>query len=439
MFYSNVDTKPRVLISHFTRFLGFYLEGITNKENTVESNVESIVDIYVISDAYVEERTTVLDVKEEDKSILIYLDGWGSDDLLDIPFIYYYDDLSDLLFLQKLSEHMLRIIAKRTDRSKRLFDSTRNLRHLLDDLIQYYIENNILQVTLFASCFYAQRSFYKVAQRKYLRFISQLEQIYISDNDSDLMKYITIRSRYEVDLICKVNHFEYYFDPVRLQEECEELLRKYVDNETLHILQADIDFKLNGIWNKAGNEYADIRLADCAYAYLKQGNILQNYVRDLEAAANAYKIAAEKKKDYYLAWYRIGECYEKQIKYTDAVAAYENVCTVLAGRYYRHVLAPLEIMYLYYAVMKIARINEVIVKNYDLSKYYRNLADNILKEIDREDYFRTVWDDEGAYKRYFPLIRDKMRSVIEIQSANTVRYGGKSFYEDKREKDNQST
>lgn len=437
MFYSNIDTKPRVLINHFVRFLGFYLEGVANKENTVKSNVESMVDIYIISDAYVTERTTIIDVKEEEKTILIYLDGWGSDARQDISVIRYYNGMSDLLFLKKLSGHMLRILAGRADRTKRLFDNAESLRYILNSLTKYYVDNDILQVTLFASCFYAQNSFYTVALTKYLRFISQLELLDTPDHDSDLMKYIRIRARYEVDLICKVNHFEYYFEPVMLQEECEELLRKYVDNETLHILQADIDFKLNGIWNKAGNEYADIRLADCAYAYLKQGNILQNYVRDLKGALNAYRIAVYKKEDYYLAWYRIGECYESQVKYTEAVDAYEKVYMILSGRYYRHVLAPLEIMYLYYAVMRIAMINEIIIKDYDLSEHYRDLADNILGEIAIKNYFQEVWNDDGAYRDYLPLIQEEMKKIIGKRHTNTPKYGGKKVYGDKREKKNQ--
>lgn len=429
MFYSNIDTKPRVLITHFVRFLGFYLEGITNKDNIVTNDVESMIDIYIISDAYVEERTTSIDVKEEEKSILIYLDGWGSEDLQDVLSISY-EDQTDLIFLKQFSRCMLRVLSRRLDRNKRLINSTDNLGKLLEDFIKRYVESEILQITLFGRCFRAHRDFYRTVQKQYRDFISWLDQTAVLEYPGDLTKYMCVRSKYEVDLICKVNHFELYFDPMDLREECEELLRKYVDNETLHILQADISFELSDVWNKAGNEYADIRLDDCAYAYLKQGNILQNYVRDLKAALLAYGIAVQEKEDYYLAWFQMGECYLKQNKYSQAIEAYEQVCSVLSGRYYRHVLAPLEIEYLYDAVVKIAAINEVKIKNYALARHYKELAKSILEEIDRDDYFRLVWDDEKAYQQYFPRIKKKMKSEIEGKTGDE----GRQTYSAKEEK-----
>lgn len=123
MFYSNIDTKPRVLITHFVRFLGFYVDGITNKDNIVLSNVESMMDIYIISDAYVEERTISIDVEEEEKSILIYLDGWRAEDLKNAQFINY-EDQADRVFLKQFSRCMLRILSRRLDRNKKLINST---------------------------------------------------------------------------------------------------------------------------------------------------------------------------------------------------------------------------------------------------------------------------------------------------------------------------
>ncbi len=429
MFYSNIDTKPRVLITHFVRFLGFYVDGITNKDNIVLSNVESMMDIYIISDAYVEERTISIDVEEEEKSILIYLDGWRAEDLKNAQFINY-EDQADRVFLKQFSRCMLRILSRRLDRNKKLINSTDNLGKLLEEFIKQYIENEILQITLFGRCFRAYRDFYRTAQMQYRAFTSWLDQNAALKYPGDLTKYMCVRSKYEVDLICKVNHFELYFDPTDLREECEELLRKYVDNETLHILQADISFELSGVWNKAGNEYADIRLDDCAYAYLKQGNILQNYVRDLNSAVLAYRVAAQEKEDYYLAWFQMGECYVKQNKYSQAIKAYEQVCSILSGRYYRHVLAPLEIEHLYDAVVKIAAINEVKIKNYALARHYRELAKSILEEIDRDDYFRLVWDDEKAYQKYFSRIKKKMKIEIEGKTGDE----GRQTYSAKEEK-----
>ncbi len=95
MYYSNLDTKPRILISHFSRYLGLYVEDVAG--NTKESDVESLADVYIVSDAYVEQTTPTLDIKNDDKTIIIYMDGWDSEMQEKIHYIRY-DGLSDQNF-----------------------------------------------------------------------------------------------------------------------------------------------------------------------------------------------------------------------------------------------------------------------------------------------------------------------------------------------------
>ena len=87
LFYNIVDTKPRVLISHFVRYLGFYVEDII--ANNRGSNVESLIDIYIISDAYVDKNSVELDIIDEKKTIMIYMDGWTIEGAQQIRSIQY--------------------------------------------------------------------------------------------------------------------------------------------------------------------------------------------------------------------------------------------------------------------------------------------------------------------------------------------------------------
>lgn len=418
LFYSNVDTKPRIIIHNFARYLGIYVEDIV--KNTGESDEQSLFDIYIVSDAYVGENSDELDIKDENKTILIYMDGWGPQQLKEIRHIFY-DELSDLNFLRELSFHINGIISESKNLSGRLICDTDNLGYLLDRLVKLYIDNNILQVTSFASCFYAESDLLKVACKKYVRFVSQIENLSESGLSGDLIKYIYIRSKYEADLICKINSCPLYYDPKLLEQECVELLIKYTDNEILHILQADINYILNGVWNKAGYQYLDVRLEKCAYAYFRQGEILQRYAKDKDGALWMYHMAVQKKADYYIAWFKMGECYEWKLKFRDAVNAYEQVCIILMDRYYEHVLAPLEILYLYGAVIKIAEINELNIKNYRLADDYWKLSMEIPDEIDEDRYFRLVCGENSEYEKYFPLVQASLAKKIKGFVINTSK------------------
>lgn len=425
MFYSNLDTKPRVLISLFLRYLGFYVEDIAG--NTKDSDVESLVDIYIVSDEYVKQTTQSLNIKSEDKTILIYMDGWGAEEQKKIHSIQY-DEQSDEEFLIQLWNCMSDILFARMDINRRLIGSSPSVRETVPEFIRLFVGNNILQMALFARCSLAHRDIFKVALYKYANFIERLEKLQSPDFENDLLKYMHLLALYEVDMICKVNSYRAYRPPMSVQEECEVLLRKYGDNEELHIIQADISLNLNGVWNKAGNEFSDIRLTECAYAYLRRGNIQRNYVRDRDAALYEYENAVKRKEDYFIAWFQMGECLKEQMKYRRAVMAYAKVVEILRGRHYRHVLSPMEIGYLFKAVLEIAQICKLEFKDGEGIGRYVRLAQLIRKEASSNRYFRVVWDDANALKRFFPLIEKRVNEELDEYLEQT-RLEEKVYYE----------
>ena len=425
MFYSNLDTKPRILISHFSRYLGFYVEDIAG--NTKESDIESLLDIYIVSDAYVKQTSQSLDIKNENKTIVIYLEGWDSEEQKNIHFIRY-EEQCDEEFLQQFWDCMFHILFARMDIFKRLIGSSQFVKETVSRFITLYVDNNILQMSMFTRCSPAHRDMFKTALYKYNNFIEKIGEMNGKASGDDLVKYMRLLALYEIDMICMVNSYRTYMPPMIVQEECETLLRKYGDNEELHIIQADISLHLNGVWNKAGNEFSDVRLTKCAYTYLRRGNIYRNYVRDREAALYEYEIAVEKKEDYFIAWFQMGECLKEQMRYRRAVKAYGKVVEILRGRHNKHELSPLEIEYLFKAVLEIAQICEREFKDLEEAQRCVKLAQFIRKESSSDKYFRIVWDDERALKRFFPLIEKRLNEELDAY-LEQVRSEEKVYYE----------
>ena len=425
MYYSNLDTKPRILISHFSRYLGLYVEDVAG--NTKESDVESLADVYIVSDAYVEQTTPTLDIKNDDKTIIIYMDGWDSEMQEKIHYIRY-DGLSDQKFLEQFWVCIFEILFARRDISRRLLGSAYFVKETIPQFIKLYVDNNILQMSVFARCSPAHRDLFKLAYLRYAVFIEKIRELNRKSLEDDLIKYMRLLAHYEIDMICKVNSYKTYKPPMLVQEECEALLRKYGDNEELHIIQADISLHLNGVWNKAGNEFLDIRLKECAYAYLRRGNIQRNYVRDREAALYAYERAVEKKEDYFIAWFQMGECAKEQTDYKRAVQAYGRVVELLKGRHYRHMLSPLEIGYLFKAVLEIAQIYAWEFKDLEEAERCFKLSKIIRKESASDKYFKVLWDDKIALKRFFPLIAKKLDEELDEYLEQQSRSEEKVYY-----------
>ena len=346
------------------------------------------------------------------------------------PIFYslQYTDQGDRQFLDELCHHMINILSEQVDVTRRLFNSASNLEMTLHFFIESYINNDILQMALFARCFYAQRPIFNIAYIKYLDFIHQLDELVKLAETGDLFEYMHLLACYELDMICKMNSYSLYFEPMKLQEECEMLLKKYVDNEEMHILQADIDLQLSGIWNKASGEYSDIRLVDCAYAHMWRGNIQLRYVRDRQEALRLYQEAVRKKPDYFIAWFQIGECCKQQSKYMYAIIAYQRVIDILADRYHAHVLSPMEITDLFMAAVQIAEISQFRLRNFTQTNYYLELARSVRNEIKYDRYFKLVWDDKKAYKEYFPLICNELDIRLN-EYEYQVKEEGEIYYE----------
>lgn len=215
----------------------------------------------------------------------------------------------------------------------------------------------------------------------------------------------------------------YHYPVKELAHQSYKLVEKYRENEQILILQADIDLELDDFWSEAGNEFADAYLVECAYAHYKRGRIIRKYTNRYDLAINYEKWAIRYKKNYFSAWYQIAVCYESQGNYEEAVKAFEQICLILDKKFKDHLLSPIEIEYLYKAVVGVARIEQDGLGNIYRAEAYRNLAKEVIKEVKNTNYLKQVWPDADRIKidgkDIAAIIEDTMRRNLEEQCGDT--------------------
>lgn len=71
MYYNSVEVMPKILISHFLRYMGFYIEEIT--DGTEPSSKESSLDVYIVSEEDVKQNQGGIRINDIEKSIIIWI------------------------------------------------------------------------------------------------------------------------------------------------------------------------------------------------------------------------------------------------------------------------------------------------------------------------------------------------------------------------------
>lgn len=408
LFCSSMDVKPRVLLNHILRYMGFYTEEIT--ETTIPSSMNSLADIFIVSDYYMEGREESLDIDTTEKTILICKDGW---EIVSpkLHHIIYDVGRTDRALMTALVSLLAQILDRQNLPEGLLCRSAEDLQETLTYVAQAYIDNEILPSTLYTRCFYRQDLLYKTARANYIHFVEALEKA--PSSDSDLIRYITTYAKFEFDSICQENSIVCHYPVGEMSKECARLLAKYPDNEQVRILQADIHLELDGAWTIAANEYGDVHLSYCSYAHYNRGRILLKYAEDYRSALDIQRWAIEYKKDYFAAWYQIALCLEAQRQYKDAVLALEEVCKILNPKYQEHLLAPMELEYLYKAVIKLAGINEEYLGDHLSAQMYEEIAAELQKEVCEIKYLGMVWEDALKKPELVNIIEEEMKDRIE--------------------------
>lgn len=414
LYYNSIDIKPSVLIRHFARYLGLYVE-----ENPAQKSVDnsSLADIYIISDEYFGEKDTFLDVPFEDKTILVLKDGYRTDDTR--VKAVYYNDGPEKMFLEKLFHMVCDLVV--TYQMEPVLMTQRNTDYIeiIDYVIDAYVSNNIMQASLFNRCFYKEKNLYQMAINKYKHFISDIDHGFDMFRHSDLLEYVLIYAKYEINLICKKNikQMEYLIESIL--DPCEDLLGKHPGNEELYLLKADIQLELQDRWLWACDDFAESRIAHCAYAQYKRGKIFNLYLEEYDNAEYLLKRAVRKKKDYVYAWYQLGVCYDAQARYHKAIEAFDKILDVLRDKYFKNLLAPMEMEYMYKAAMRIAVVYKTRLGDYVSAYAYNDFAESIRKKNSIKGYVEQIWDgpdkisDEDAFQVIDGTLKNKFKLKLE--------------------------
>lgn len=418
MYYNSIEVMPKILISHFLRYMGFYIEEIT--DGTEPSSKESSLDVYIVSEEDVKQNQGGIRINDIEKSIII----WIKDDPAKIgnndQFVIYRPRQNmERQFLNDFLDKYIEIFQKQKSEKPRLLGSVHDMQGTLKTIMKLYLSCEILQCSIYTRCFYEQDGLYWRAFDNYTSFIDEVQKRTGEDCKSDLVKYVKTYAEYELDIICKKNFRKLQYPVKELVHQSYKLVEKYRENEQILILKADIDLELDDFWSGAANEFADAYLVECAYAHYKRGRIIRKYTNMYDLAINYEKWAIRYKKDYFSAWYQIAVCYESQGNYEEAVKAFEQICLILDKKFKKHLLSPIEIEYLYKAVVGIARIENDRLGNIYRAESYRNLAKEVIKEVQNTNYLNEVWSNAAQIKigrkSIAAVIEDTMRKNLEEQ------------------------
>lgn len=417
LFYNPIDVKPSYLLLHFLKTLGFYIESHT--DYSCPETGQSIVDIYIVSSDYAQIFRQRLDSLREEKSLLIFKDGWSASGLAQTTQVISYDDAvrDDHAFLLSVIAALKQIMIQTGVSSERLVFHTPNWHIIMNEVASFYTENSIASIMQYSKSLCGQDQLFHIMSFYYDKYITSVEELIYQYGMLPILRYILLRAKYELDYIYKQNSRKYLYDPDLLSTECEALLRQFGQNEELLFLNANIHFELQDKWQQACGEYEDIRVSHCAYGDFKGGRIVRLYLEEYDKAVVVLKRALKINPDYYAAWYQLAACYEELGEYRLAVEYFSRIIEILREPYKRRLLAPLDLEYLYKAHIKIAFIRQYNLGEPYTAQSYLERADQIKSRIDDDTYLKLVWPEILDDPNLTSKLRDELRMRVTSKAA----------------------
>ena len=393
IYYSSIDVQPHALLHHFLRYLGFYVDERADGREPDDS--KSVVDIYIISDAYVQSDTGEYEFPNSEKTLVVLKDGWKINN--GVGWSIDYDAVSQNVFLRNMTEMLCDIIEENRDGAALLMRSGERWREAVRHITNEYLKYEMFESVVLTRCLYRKNFIISAKHSNYNEFVNSLLRYNDLLFKSDLIRYTSLYTKYEFDMVCKRNLLRPVYPSEEMLEECETLLGCYMENEELYLLKADILLELQDRWLDACDEYANEHIAQCAYASYKRGKIFRTLLKEYKNAEQSLCDALKKKQDYCYAWYQLGKCHEACARYELAIEAYEKVYISLKEKYCRHLLEPLELEYMFKAVMKIATIYKTRLNDYSSAHMYNNHAKLIWEEHAFDKYIEQALElnDEG--------------------------------------------
>ena len=375
--------------------MGFYVQVEDTSSYKVYKDRISSFDIYLIDDEYKKTYPGELVIPNIEKSILVYIPKSDYfDDNLDNFIVYQKDNQKFMMnFLKKLLE----IYTKQKYDQKRWLDSSKNLSKDLSTFLEQYFSSNLLFHKIYGSI-YDDNKLGKAVREDYVKMIEKYNVLVDCEPDNDLLKSILYHSRYELAKIEMDRQWKRLYSIRNLDNQVDLWYSRNRCNEEASYFHALVDL-IYEFYSEAGNCFGDKVLIYNPDALHQRGKLIKFCEPDAKAMSIAYdRWAIHYKKDYFQAWYEIGESQRVLYSYSEAYSAYQKVLLILNDKLQRHLLSPIEKEYLCNSIIEILGIaNEINIDKIS----YQQLLIQIVKIKANNKYLETVFPDIEVEKMKF--------------------------------------
>ncbi len=427
LYCSLLDVKPRILLTHFLKYMGIYVEEITKYTNYTP--FQNALNIYLISDHYVNEVGNQLDLNNSDEKLYILLDGYT---LPQAKNTIIYDSIQDEKFLKEIVVFI----------AYHLLQQASNLNidfSFMLDFIPIYLQNKIYQTYHFNYSNITYNSNGKgllTTQLKntdidiayhYVNFenqIKKLNEAYIDRNSEINLKnvfyfYIEICAKIEKNVLYKQNNI--CLDEKELQQDIKKItsvLTFILNNSIAHILFAELNLCANNT-KVTYNQYLDIHIQNTIPALyntlVAQADIVNANPTQLLASINSL---TKQMPDYFPFYFEATKIFFRKMQHYQLpetlMEMYQKFLKTIWQKKEEHLLSPDELIYVAIAYYH----TYLYCYQYDPSiatEYQTALINLIKNEISNTTYFDLIWNhNEEDRKLYFPLIKERTEKKLKL-------------------------
>ncbi len=331
-----MDIQPTTLICNFLRYLGLYC---VISENDSLKKINSICDIYIITDSFMENNR--LEVTEEyySQTIFICCDRYHIDKCF--PSVEYLP-YQNKEFLSHLIVPLSKIVYGKPSPE-------------CEKILEAYCSNNLL----FTDCILSKINLLDkyCTKRNYETFINEL-LLYPELDSSYVIRQAILCAKYKFDCFvdkCNAPREHFFYSVFDLIDECDKLLKKFPNNLSLYFIKADIKYRFLKD-NFSVEEYSNRKIAFLPEACYKRAFFFCSIFEEYEYTKSACNAVIEKSPSYYKAWYELGCCLMKIEKYSDAIKSFLKIRDILKMKFDKNELCPDELIILHKSVIKITFI-----------------------------------------------------------------------------------
>lgn len=405
LYCSEEDIKPQVLLKNYLSYIGLFVnETNFNNEYTLEN---PLVNIVVLSKSY-------HDVKDLSFSNTIFIckDNYIVENIL--YCINYNDDMNYDIFLRKLSHFLSDIIKKENIDSLKdsIFYHISNISETIQIITENYINYDIFLSTLLGK--YVLRDFYESICCKLSSFSSDLSKF----NSNLLLSFSQLMAECQWLQVRNPKSngkddpmVENFIDRKMASFELQFLPGQF------HMLLADA-YCVKGIWTSAANTYGSDKLwlnPYANYGRAKGFEILKDeiYFSNYTQALYYYDRAIQLKSNYFEAYYRSAFCWYQKRDYESALIMYEKTIKVLNNKFWKHLLSPNELEYLWNSIHNIIYIHCYFNRDEEALEYEK-LLPSIKEEIYNSKFIDILYPNNYPDKKLMKeLTTEKLLKITQ--------------------------